>query len=345
MHFGYNGNDSGLLYQETLMPAQGGYAGASDDFQVEVNRMRNSLNALTLKQFMFDDQHKVQFTKIEKLEEPQGATFDLKASPEEATETLSNESSLNQSSEELVEELKFEKEHKPAVRFSFFEIETTEKTSQASNELSRDSAEIASINDELPWKKKHTYRNVTPFVKKPTAAFRPIETSISSEEINKKILRPVPVFASKSFQELPKIWDFDPQETFKARSSDDLLLDNIDGCRKPESKTHKLVRMRSTSNSNLFDESLTVAASYQPPPPHVIQKKAPKPLPRGIDGDRYSNTIVYVLDKERDEFVLDALPGDYRWSQSYENILFANNGPSESVSFDSLFTEADPCKL
>lgn len=220
------------------------------------------------------------------------------------------------------------------VRVTFKDIDEPATDSPG---LSRDSAEITSIIEELPWNKKHTYRNVTPFAKKvsktESSAFRPIETSISTEDLSQQILRPVPIFASTSFQDLSKM-HVDVHEGFKAKSIDDLLLSNIDGCRKPESKRHKLVRMRSTSNSSLNQTSASLNLTTD----QTKKGKAPKPLPRSTD-NRHSTTVVYVLDKKRDEFVLEENFSDPQLSNPYENVLVSNNVDCQSTSstFDSLF--------
>ena len=232
------------------------------------------------------------------------------------------------------------------------------------NEPSRDSDEVAKINNEMPWQKKHEYRTVTPFFKpqnktKTTSnenipvdvEFRPIETSRSTEDVN--IVKPVPIFASKSYQELPNSWEFKPFNDYQTRSSDDLLLDNIDGVRKPESKRHKLMRIRSTSTSNnslnrLSDQLVYQNFHYDIPEvsassENIMRKKAPQPLPRIVDeSSRQSKTIVYVLDKERDEFVLEN-----NEDEIYEDVLLHNNVDrySDLTLFNSLVDSRDDCKF
>lgn len=235
------------------------------------------------------------------------------------------------------------------------------------NEPSRDSDEVAKINSEMPWQKKHEYRTVTPFFKPQNktktrsnddipvdVAFRPIETSRSTEDVN--IIKPVPIFASKSYQELPTSWEFKPFNDYQTRSSDDLLLGNIDGVRKPESKRHKLMRIRSTSNSNnslnrLSDQLVYQNFHYDIPEvsassENIMRKKAPQPLPRIVDesrdNKRQSKTIVYVLDKERDEFVLEK-----NEEEIYEDVLLHNNVDrySDLTLFNSLVDSRDDCKF
>lgn len=229
---------------------------------------------------------------------------------------------------------------------------------------SRDSDEVAGIIDELPWQKKHQYRTVTPFFKKTKKSashddlseaivFRPIESSRSTEDVNKAILKPVPVFASKSFQEIPAPRSFKPFNHFQTKSSDDLLFDNIDGVRKPESKRHKLMRIRSTSSNTLnrLSDQLvyenfhyTIPEATSASTEDFMRKKAPRPLPRVIDGTakRNSKTIVYVLDKERDEFVLE---DEAAIDDAYEEVV-ANNQMVQSSDrlFDSLLDSRDDCE-
>jgi hypothetical protein len=221
-----------------------------------------------------------------------------------------------------------------------------------SKEPSRDSDEVALIT-ELPWHKKHEYRTVTPFLKpnkKKTISnenvsvdFRPIETSQSTENLNLEILKPVPIFASKSFQELPTSGDFKPFDYFQTKSSDDLLSSNIDGVRKPESKRHKLMRIRSTSINSLnrlSDQLVYQNFDYEVPMSADVvmrRKKPPLPLPRMTD----SKTIVYVLDKEKDEFVLEKST-----DEAYEEVLLCNevDRNSDSSLFKSLVDSRDDCK-
>lgn len=229
---------------------------------------------------------------------------------------------------------------------------------------SRDSDEVAGITEELPWQKKYQYRTVTPFFKKSNKSashdnlsesivFRPIESSRSTEDVNKAILKPVPVFASKSYQEMPEARSFKPFNHFQTKSSDDLLFDNIDGVRKPESKRHKLMRIRSTSSNTLnrLSDQLvyenfhyTIPEATSASTEDFMRKKAPRPLPRVIDGTakRNSKTIVYVLDKERDEFVLE---DEATIDDAYEEVV-ANNqlGQSSDRLFDSLLDSRDDCE-
>lgn len=262
-------------------------------------------------------------------------------------------------------------ENKPkATRVHFAEAKLMVK------EPSRDSDEVAKINNEseMPWQKKHHYRTVTPFFKPQNKtkaisseniavdlSFRPIETSRSTEDITKAVLKPVPVFASKSYQELPRSYEFKPFDEFQTKSSDDLLMDNIDGVRKPESKRHKLLRIRSTSNNSLnrySDQLVYENFHYEFPEIPMsadnvkMRKKAPQPLPRSSDdlSKRHSKTVVYVLDKERDEFVLESplkVTEQNLFDEVYEDVLLRNNvtRDSDSTMFYSLVDSRDDRKF
>lgn len=408
--------------QETSTPAQGRNPrplARPDEFQIEVNRMRNSLNALTLKHFMFEstsrDLGEDEDIVVEQKE--LGGSFEvpykrsLSKHRKDASRTHSKQIDTNDivaaltASQEKISEVKFEdkpkivgvKQFRPfneevvAPMEEFVAVKTKTYSPRAIkpyvatfNELdvdkqvqfveekkskprlmfqepSRASDEVATINNELPWQKKNEYRTVTPYFKAPVKAkaasqeeiaFRPIETSRSTEDVNKEVLKPVPIFASKSYQELPTSWEYKSFDNFKAKSSEN-LLDNIDGIRKPESKRHKLMRIRSTSNNSLnrlsdqvvyenfhYDIKEEPAAAES-----VMRRKPPLALPRNIDetSKRDSKTLVYVLDKKRDEFILE----NKNEEDVYEDVLLRNNVDrnSDAALFNSLFDSREDCKL
>lgn len=414
--------------QETSTPAQGRNQGP-DEFQIEVNRMRNSLNALTLKHFMFESASNAlvkpdeSVVEEKELQESEEILFKRSLSKHRKDKSRTHSKHINtndiiaalSTSQEEITELRYDekptivgvKHHRPledsavefennekafdvenfqvktyapqkikpyvAVKEPFIEInydkhvrfveEKKAKPKLIFKEASRDSDEVAVINHELPWQKKHEYRTVTPYFKAPVKAkaasheniaFRPIETSRSTEDVNKEVLKPVPIFASKSYQELPTSWEYKPFDRFKTKSSDDLLLDNIDGHRKPESKRHKLMRIRSTSNNSLnrlsdqavyenfhYDIKEEPAAAES-----VMRRKPPLAQPRHLDeaSKRDSKTLVYVLDKCRDEFVLETPENE---EDFYDDVLLRNNVDrhSDSALFDSLFESREDCKL
>jgi len=359
-------------------------ASVHDEFQLEVNRMRNSLNALTLKNFMFDGMsrgnHDDEAVEVERKElipiKPLGEEPVFKRNLSKHRQDASRTKSSQFNNDDVLTALIASQEkldEKPKARVHFVE-EVTEPKKNLAKDPSRDSDEVANING-LPWQKKYEYRTVTPFFKaknkqKATSnenlqakiAFRPIETSRSIEDVNKAIVKPVPIFASKSYQELPTSWEFKPFDHFQTKSIDDLLLNNIDGARKPESKRHKLVRLRSTSNTSInrhSDQQIYENFYYDIPevPLSALdnhpKKKAPLPLPRVTseerisDDKRSSKKIVYVLDKKRDEFVLEE-PDEATFDDVYENVLLRNNidQDRDSILFNSLLVDSrEDCKL
>lgn len=371
------------LDQETSMHDQGGQ-NVQDEFQLQVNRMRNSLNALTLRNFMFDETDNEIVVEVDRKElgaaEPLPAvTFKRTLSRHRSQDASRVQSKLIDPKDVIAaltaSQEKINKERPTAARVQFA-TESNKTPKFLAKNPSRDSDEVASINNELPWQKKHQYRTVTPFFKQQNKAkavssenvsldiaFRPIETSRSTEDIDQVILKPVPVFASKSFQELPTRFELlKPLDNFQTKSSDDLLMNNIDGVRKRETKLHKLMRMRSTSNTNLnrsSDQLVYENFHYEipgaPMSADVIRRKAPLPLPRNLDDTssggsdmRNSKTIVYVLDKERDEFVLESPPMEQNvFDQVYEDVLLRNNvsRDSDSTLFYSLVDSHEDCEF
>lgn len=360
--------------QEISMPVQG--RTVQDEFQLEINRMRNSLNALTLKNFMFDgtarhsgEDEDVVVEEKELVKPPIEAQFkrSLSKHRQDSNRTRSKKIDPNDILAALTASQEKVNEEKPKV--VHFAEEPKAKSRLFFHEPSRDSDEVAKINNELPWQKKHEYRTVTPFLKPPNksktrssenipvnVAFRPIETSRSTEDVN--IVKPVPIFASKSHQELStRSREFKPLHEYQTRSSDDLLLDNIDGLRKPESKRHMLMRIRSTSNNSLnrlSDQLVYQNFQYDIPEAptstdNVRRKKAPQPLPRIVDENsvskRDSKTIVYVLDKKRDEFILET--DDDKDDKDYDEVLLHNNVDqySDLTLFDSLLDSREDCKF
>lgn len=239
---------------------------------------------------------------------------------------------------------------------------------QLPSNVSRESDEVATIN-EMPWQKKHEYRVVTPYFKPKnkiktlndrenvkneniSLGFRPIEKNQSYEDIDSAIYKPVALFPSKSYQELQKI---SLEDDFgRTKSNEDLLLDNIDGAHKfTESKTHKLMRFRSISNNTLnkiystSDHSVYENYKFQSQSSidenKIRKTKKPMPQPRSsfqfdvADNKRSSKTLVYVLDKQKDEFVLQ---------EEYENVLINNDIDQyrDSALFNALLNSREDCK-
>lgn len=148
----------------------------------------------------------------------------------------------------------------------------------------------------------------------PELEFKPIQTSRSTENLSTILVKPVPLYPpalSKSSQDLSKLNDseFAFRPLAISKSSDDILLPDIDGIRKITSSKYKKYRAKSDERLNQMDEDLYAnlpigSFSKQSIKP-VEGYRKPHPLPRSSEGQRTSKTIVYVLDKEKDHFVLE----------------------------------------
>jgi hypothetical protein len=365
---GISSSTNSSFEQETSMQ---GKDTSSDDFQLEVNRIRSSINALAMKNWMFDSNEEniisilpnknVEVTpksptkrSISKHRQDSNRTYSGIINQDDILKALTeSQEKLNKS------ELSFAEKSRGRVHFAETEVTKTN--------ASRESDEVAAIT-ELPWNKKMEYRNVTPYAKslkieplnvvekKSTdIVFRPIERNNNNNDvtINKQIVKPVPLFASKSYQELPSYENDDPYEiidNFQTKSYDDLLLNNIDGIRKPESRTHKLLRYRSTSNNSLnrtSDQIVYENFKYEAPlfADAVIRKKKPMPQPRtSFEEKKQSKTIVYVLDKQLDEFILQNSAD--KVEEAYESVLMENNVDKDRDSnlFQYLLNSREDCK-
>lgn len=369
--------------QETTMQEKDG--SFADEVQWEINRMRNSLNALTLKNFMFDvkNEGEEEIIRMEVKDIPSNEeqpSFRRSTSKHRHDTDRAQSGMINQDdvikalSQEKLNETERPMRQKPKVKFAGDDEDEIDSHPKTLKDSSRESDEVATINSDLPWQKKNRgHKSVTPYFK-PTnkikalshenvselpksLSFKPIVSSQSIEDINQEIVRPVPLFASKSYQEL--VVQHEPFDEFRTKSSDDLLLDNIDGIQKiKESKKHRLLRMRSTSNDRLdkhsSDQVVYENLNYEAPlsADNVTmrnKKKKPMPQPR-LSADvneskklSSSKTIVYVLDKDRDEFVLQS-PNDLE--DAYENVLAENNVDAyrDSDYFKYLLNSREDCK-
>jgi hypothetical protein len=390
--------------QETTMQEKDGGA---DEFLLELTRMRNSLNALTLKNFMFDKNFDGG-EEIISMEVKAVATSEDVAKEEETLPSSSHKppisfrrslskhrqdgrtqsglishddvlKALSESEEKLDETAKI----KSKVHFAIDddddgENEEEKRKKSLPKNSSRESDEVATIN-ELPWQKSSNrgHKTVTPFFKPETKnqikalssenvaqiSFRPIKSSKSIEEVDKQIVRPVPLLASISYQELPTVKnEFKSLDDFVTKSNEDLLLDDVDGTRRvKESKTHKLLRIRSVSNNSLdwsneeqviyenFDyeiplstDNVTMRKKLKPPVPQPRLSAEINSRNRNSI-ERKSKTIVYVLDKEKDEFVLESPEPD---EEEYEAILYENciDQYRDSAMFNALLNSRDDCK-
>lgn len=363
--------------QETPMLEKNGTL--SDEVQWEINRMRHSLNVLTLKNFMFDVENEGEedVTKMEVKNIPSNEE-ELKPSFKRSTSKHRHDTSRTQSGiinqDDVIKALtasqeKLSQSVKQTPKVKFAGEDEIDSHMKLTKDSSRESDEVATINSELPWQKKNRgYKTVTPYFKPKNKIkalsqenvveplkFRPIESSQSIEDINKEIFRPVPIFLSKSFQDLPT--KFETFDQFVTKSSDDLLLDNIDGVRKvTHSKTHRLLRMRSTSSDKLDrpnDLVIYENLNYEAPlsADCVVlrnNKKKPIPQPRlSLDvnelKEQSAKTVTYVLDKAKDEFVLQSSDLE----DAYENVLVDNNVDAyrDSDYFQYLLNSREDCKF
>ncbi|XP_065089782.1 cytospin-A-like isoform X2 [Ochlerotatus camptorhynchus] len=183
----------------------------------------------------------------------------------------------------------------------------------------------------------------------PEPIFRPIAISRSNENLTQhsfRLVRPVPLFASKSIQDLrtdryDKQGALDP--LFHSKSSDDLLLPDIDGMTKTTNlskfKKFRYNRSSSTSLSNLSlkeDDSESIYANlseFSHTTPEKLANtasKKPKPLPRmnsidelniASDDNKASKTktLVYVIDKTTNEFILADGPVQSNAAEEQQN--------------------------
>lgn len=166
---------------------------------------------------------------------------------------------------------------------------------------------------QLPWHKKHEYRPISKSFLDDldTVSFKQVEVVSSSDE-----------FLGESSSKLSKPSDFYPKdEKILSKSTDDLLHADVDGLRKSirsmKNKSKKNKIYSSTNSLLQLDESLYENLNTKSMPDLTenldkeISIKKPLPLPRvnsikDISAEnRNSKTLTFVLDKEKDEFVLE----------------------------------------
>lgn len=367
----------------------------NDDFTNQVTMLRNQMNSLAMKNFLFNDNVSAEVEPELRNNQLQPADADKdiyenvtvsrysitdpKETPvlmrktgevkhrnederyksgsvnlDDINVALSNEnlsesktSSSNVETDEMsknvaLPSIVIDKKVKPGVKF---EIDETDSA--------RSSYEVAAINA-MPWQKKHQYRQVTPAFKEPKqlqknfpqitenrlisgSNFKPIIMSNSTDNLllssqkldqnNSQLLRPIPVFASHSIQDLRTIDSLEETRNepmlFPSKSTDDLVFHDIDGIRKSIRSLTNYRKMKNRAHgsqndlhesSNKTDRNLNV---------HYINNKKPLPLPRtksnefGIPApaivtassekpNESKNAVVYVIDKEINEFVLES---------------------------------------
>lgn len=337
--------DANNNWEPAVVALAGSTDNLPDEFQQELTKMRNSLNAITLRNFIFEetdhptkpniiDRGSNDFSQFKEIQPLEGVDTPKRRSlsskhRQDARRSMSNQISPDDvikalsASQEIATDVN--SENLPKAHFD------GQVKVKFLLEPSRESDEVAQINEiGLPWEKKKEFRAVTtPFFqpsKKSTCAdnqaedFRPIKSTRSTEDVQLEVLKPIPIFASKSFQDLQDK-QFEDTELYVSRSIDDLLLDDIDGMKKhQQSKKSKLLKHRSTSNNSLnrsswSHEEGSIYENFHYEPVHNDEedaqlRKKPFPLPRASSQDNLvrnsiTKRLTYVLDHKLDEFVLD----------------------------------------
>lgn len=149
-----------------------------------------------------------------------------------------------------------------------------------------------------------------------TDEFKPIQLVHSNENLSIAVIKPIPRYPlmSKSTQDLST--DITESEFSLApinlsRSSDDLLMPDVDGLRR-SMRSNRRWKMRSLdSSSSIDDQEETIIGQLRSGvetdrksndrPVLVAATRKPLPLPR--NNDRDSIKFVYVFDKTRKEFI------------------------------------------
>lgn len=351
--------------------------------------MRNSLNAVTLRNFIFDETDSLKQIKeiqpLERIDSPKRRSLSSKHR-QDVRRSMSNQISSDDVMKALAVSQKIATEEASTHAIITKEIATQEFVPEIAEkspkkhfkgeikvkfvlEPSRESDEVAQINGALPWNKKKEYRSITtPFLhpneksvsqENLTEDFRPIKCTRSTEDMQQEVLKPTPIFASKSYQDLQSFTDIDENKEYFSRSIDDLLLDDIDGMKKhQQSKKSKLIKQRSISNNSLnrsswLPEDGSVYENFHYEPVQINEedyqlRKKPFPLPRTSSQDNLlrnsvTKRITYVLDHKLDEFVLDKeeiVEIDGNFEERFEDVLLRNEitAESDSVLFNSLLS-------
>ncbi|XP_053694684.1 cytospin-A-like isoform X2 [Sabethes cyaneus] len=295
-----------------------------DEFSNQVNLLRYQMNSFALK----DNGHGTRSNQC--MKDMIGDIFD-------------DNLQLENANEEILPPLPKSKPPKLSVRFT----EETKQECQLVDEPYRCSYEIEKINA-VTREMQQEFRNETPGLPKtyfeeipsmnllyytessenssPEPAFRPIAVIRSNENLllqNYKVIKPVPLFASKSIQDL-RLNSIetrrDVDSLFYSKSSDDLTLPDIDGMSKTSNlskfKKFRCNRSSSTSLNNLnIKDECDMSASR-----NILGKlqttninRKPQPMPRTnskndlgniFDNTAKTKTLVYVIDKKTNEFVL-----------------------------------------
>lgn len=298
------------------------YDRSVDEFSNQVNILRHQMNTFSLS----------------------AVTLSVPTINEDQFAKEQRSAKLNESKEYLPP---LPKSKPPKMSVRFMEDDPVEQADSASIQANRCSNEIEEINAQLR-AKAILPRSETPAALAPDSSqqsnestcssesnspepmFRPISVTRSNEYLAEHgftLVRPVPLFASKSIQDLRATRDerrSNLDSLFYSKSSDDLIFPDIDGMTKitnlSKFKKNRCNRASSNSLISLFsreDEPETIYAniefSRKDKPKDIVANKKPQPLPRSnsnIEIDEVNSnksqakTLVYVIDKAKNEFVL-----------------------------------------
>lgn len=155
--------------------------------------------------------------------------------------------------------------------------------------------------------------------------FLPIAISRSTENLMHPVLKPIPIYPngslSKSVQDLSTMRDRNDDLHLypycTTQSSDDLFLPDIDGIRRPLTAKQKYKKIKAMSHED-------VSAAHKKPLP-LPRKKVLLGVQEDVPKNSESKKLVYVLDRKRNEFVLED-----------ENISKVNGNENKSGSLLSL---------
>lgn len=304
-----------ILPKNALESVEPGKKQSLDEFQIAIAKMRSSLNAITMRNFVMSEEDLCALDTKE---------FKRSLSEKDPPKVIGT---INKTEE--VKPMK--------VRF-----QTVETSS------SRESDEVASINkSNLPWNKNLEFRNVTPYFKqrnkekilklesypKQNFGFHPVNLTRSTEDLNleNKLLRPVPILASTSYQDLsdPKLME---ESFLEVKSIDDLLLKDIDGI-------GRQVKMKniSISGMNRSHDYENLKFANQP-------LRKPLPKPRSFESINSPSKVLqnkkltYILDPSKDEFILeneDFLTSeiDLRFNQVFEDSFSSDETAEKDSNF------------
>lgn len=212
----------------------------------------------------------------------------------------------------------------------------------------------ADVDSTVRSKPNRTVKFKPPSPKRNEQQFEPIQVSRSNENLSIAVIKPIPRYPSKSKSTQDLSTDLTESEfgirpMVFARSSDDLLMPDVDGLRK-SMRTNRRWKMRSHESMNSIeynDETEMYATNYvhkslsqqlNDQPVILAASKKPLPLPRSD-----FKKIVYVFDKQLKEFVQDdahegTIPLD-RIKISLSNASLTESSPSQYIKSPSIETK------